>query len=99
VQEVISRESSLRDVFVERFATRALGLVGPMLAGDVQAGHLRRDLDPRLTLMSVVGMCLFPYIAEPLLGRVLDYRIGEEFADAFIPHTLDLLRQGLMSES
>lgn len=99
VQEVISRDSPLRDVFVARFAARAVGLVRPMLAEEVRAGRLRRDLDPKLTLMSVVGMCVFPYIAEPLLGRLLDYRIDEAFAESFIPHTLALLRRGLVNGS
>lgn len=95
VQEVISRDTPLRELFVERFAHRALALVGPMLREEIEAGRLRRDLDPRLTVMSVIGMCVFPYIAEPLLGRLLDYRIDEDFAAAFIPHTVALLERGL----
>lgn len=97
VQEVISKDTSLRDLFAERFASRALGLVGPLLEEEARAGRLRPDLDPRLTLMSVIGMSVFPYLAEPVLGRVLDYRIGNEFADRFIPHTLALLRHGVFT--
>ena len=95
VQEVISKDTPLRELFVQRFANQALALVGPMLQEEIRVGRLRRDLDPRLTVMSVIGMCVFPYIAEPLLGRLLDYRIDESFARAFIPHTAALLQQGL----
>ncbi len=95
VQEVISRDTPLRDLFVERFATQALGLLSPLIAEEGRAGRLRPDLDPRMTVMSVVGMCVFPYIAEPLLGRLLGYRIDEAFAAAFIPHTVALLQRGL----
>ena len=95
VQEVISKDTPLRDLFVERFADRALTLVAPRLREEIRAGRLRRDLDPRLTVMSVIGMCVFPYIAEPLLGRLLDYRIDAAFADAFVPHTVALLAEGL----
>lgn len=95
VQEVISRDTPLRELFVERFANEALKLVAPMLREEVRAGRLRRDLDTRLTVMSVLGMCVFPYIAEPLLGRLLDYRIDEAFAESFIPHTIALLEHGL----
>ena len=98
VQEVISKNTPLRDLFVERFAHRALELVAPMLRREIEAGRLRRDLDVRLTVMSVIGMCVFPYIAEPLLGRLLDYRIDEDFAAAFIPHTSSLLQRALGSE-
>lgn len=95
VQEVISRDSPLRVVFVERFADKALELVGPMLRDEMRSGRLRPDLDPRLTVMSVIGMCVFPYLAEPLLGGLLDYRIDERFAAEFVPHTVALLEQGL----
>jgi AcrR family transcriptional regulator len=95
VQEVISKDTPLRELFVARFANRALELVAPMLRDEMRAGRLRRDLDIRLTVMSVIGMCIFPYIAEPLLGRLLDYRIDESFARAFIPHTVSLLAHGL----
>jgi AcrR family transcriptional regulator len=95
VQEVISKDTPLRDLFVERFANEALRLVAPMLREEVRMGRLRRDLDTRLTVMSVIGMCVFPYIAEPLLGRLLDYRIDPAFAEAFIPHTVALLERGL----
>ncbi len=99
VQEVISRDSSLRELFLNRFANRALALAGPMLAAEVRAGRLRADLDTRLTLMSVVGMCEFPYLAEPLLGPLLDYRIDDTFAAAFIPHTVTLLERGVGARS
>ncbi len=95
VQEVISRDTPLRDVFVERFAREALALLAPRVAGEVEAGRLRRDLDPRLTVISVIGMCVFPYIAEPLLGRLLGLELDDEFAAAFVPHTVGLLRHGL----
>lgn len=95
VQEVISRDTPLRELFVQRFASQAVALVAPKLAGEIRAGRLRRDLDPRLTVMSVIGMCVFPYIAEPLLGTLLDYRIDEDFVNAFVPHTLSLLAHGL----
>lgn len=95
VQEVVSRDSPLRALFVERFADPALELIAPMLRDEMRSGRLRADLDPRLTLMSVIGMCVFPYLAEPLLGRLLHYRIDESFAAAFAPHTVALLERGL----
>lgn len=99
VQEVISRDTPLRDLFVERFANEALALMAPRLGEEIQAGRLRADLDPRLTAVSVIGMCVFPFIAEPLLGRLLGYRIDEAFAAVFVPHTVALLQRGLGASS
>jgi TetR/AcrR family transcriptional regulator len=95
VQEVISRDTPLRQLFVDRFARQAVTLVAPRLQDEMRAGRLRGDLDVRLTVMSVIGMCVFPYIAEPLLGRLLDYRIDPDFLEAFVPHTVALLEDGL----
>lgn len=99
VQEVISRDTPLRKLFVERFAYEALKLAMPLLRQEQRAGRLRDDLDTRLSVLSVIGMCVFPYIAEPLLGQLLDYRIDDAFAQAFIPHTVELLERGLESGS
>ena len=95
VQEVIARDTPLRELFVERFARQALELLGPLLREEMDRGRLRADLDPRLTILSVIGMCVFPFIAEPLLGRLLNYRLDEAFAAAFVPHTVALLESGL----
>lgn len=95
VQEVISRDTPLRAWFVDRFARRAFDLVGPMLGAEVERGRLRRDLDTRYVVLSVLGMCLFPFIAEPVLGGLLDYRIDAAFTHDFVPHTVALLQHGL----
>ncbi len=99
VQEVLARDTPLREVFVDRFARRALDLVRPAMAEDMAAGRLRDDLDPRLVILSVIGMCVFPFLAEPLLGPLLGYRIDDEFAGDFVPHTLALLARGLGAPS
>lgn len=95
VQEVLAKDTSLRELFVERFASRALRLVRPMLDAEARAGRLRDDLDPQLALLSLLGMCVFPFLAEPVLGRVVGYCIDEDFAARFIPHTLTLLERAL----
>lgn len=99
VQEVLSKDTPLRQVFVDRFASRALALVRPAMAADLAAGRMRADLDPRLVILSVIGMCVFPFLAEPLLGPLVGYRIDDDFAGEFVPHTLALLARGLGAES
>lgn len=95
VQEVIARDSPLRQVFARRLAADVLPLVPPVLERAVATGELRGDLNARFALLSLVGMCVFPYIAEPVLGPLLGYRADAEFGRAFTEHTVDLAMGGL----
>lgn len=94
IREVISRDTPYRDVIVERFASKAATMMPARIMEEIQAGNLRSDLDPRLMMFSLVGMCLFPYIAAPLLKPVLDVEFDEAFADALARHTNELFLHG-----
>ncbi|MBD3649383.1 MAG: TetR/AcrR family transcriptional regulator [Pseudomonadales bacterium] len=94
VREVISRDTPYRDVIVERFASKAATMLPARLMEEIQAGNLRSDLDPRLMLFSLIGMCLFPYIAAPLLKPVFGIEFNEAFADTLAAHTNELFLSG-----
>lgn len=94
VREVISRDTPLRELVRKRFMARAIEIVPPGIAADIAGGRLRADLDPRQALLSILGMCLFPYIAEPLLGSMLGYRIDEAFGAAYAEHSVRLILEG-----
>ena len=95
VQEVIARDSPLRQVIGRRIVAEVLPLVTPALSRAIEGGALRADLDPRFTIMSLVGMCVFPYIAEPVLGPLLGYRTDTAFGEEFTEHTIALALRGL----
>ncbi|MGE0623329.1 MAG: TetR/AcrR family transcriptional regulator [Pseudomonadales bacterium] len=94
IREVISKETPLRTLFMEEFARRAIELVPPRLAEEIRRGSLRADLDPRFAILSLVGMCLFPVIAQPVLGPLLGYELNEAFAAAYGAHVLTLFLEG-----
>lgn len=95
VREVISKDGPLRKLFVERFATQAVALVPPEFAREIESGRLRGDLDARFALLSLLGMCLFPYIAEPVLGPLLGYELSDEFAGDYSRHAIRLFLEGV----
>ena len=43
-------------------------LVPARVAEEVQDGVFRADLKPSFAILSLIGMCLFPAIAQPVLG-------------------------------
>lgn len=94
VREVLSRDTPYREVIVERFASKAAAIMPARLMEEIQAGRLRDDLDPRFILFSLVGMCLFPFIAAPLLRPVFGYDFDKDFADKLTEHTRKLFLEG-----
>ena len=83
IREVISRESPLRGIFVEEFASRAVAVVPARVLEEINQGQLRDDLDPRYLILSLVGMCLFPFIAHPVLGPLLHFDLNESFGASY----------------
>lgn len=94
IREVISKDSPLRVLFVEEFAAQAVALVPPRVAEEIRVGSLRQDLDARFAILSLIGMCLFPVIAHPVLGPLLGYDLDEEFGSAYGAHVLRLFLDG-----
>src|SRR5881398_702895 len=73
----------------------------PWIAGFVlrevltPGGPIRSDLDPRLLVLSVVSLAIFPFLAFPLTSRVFGVRNDEEFVTRFLRHTQALLSSGV----
>ena len=95
LREVLGREGPLRERFVGRFASRMAAAVRGLIEEEIAAGRLRGDLDPRLALLSLMGLCVFPYLSHPISGRVLGFELDDDFRDRLTEHTLRLLAQGL----
>ena len=38
---------------------------------EVQAGHIREDVNPFHLLLNMLSMCAFPFVAQPLLQRIV----------------------------
>ena len=61
---------------------------------EINQGQLRDDLDPRYLILSLVGMCLFPFIAHPVLGPLLDFDLDESFGQTYGAHVVELFARG-----
>ncbi len=94
VREVLAADTPVRERFVERFARRAAALVPALFEQEIASGRLRADLDPQLTVLSVLGMCVFPFVAVPVVGPVLGVEVDAGFADRLAEHTVRLFVEG-----
>jgi TetR/AcrR family transcriptional regulator len=94
VREVLSGTGGYRNQFVRDFP----GQIAPLAIAALQragaAGRLRPGLDPRLALISCIGMAVMPFIGAPVLEKVF----GSDFLrepERLITHTLDMVRHAL----
>ena len=93
VREILTEGGALRAVMLEQVAPAIPGALAARLAAAQARGELAADLDPRLTVVSLIGLTLFPLAAESLWRQFLD---ADDIDDARLQsHTLALLRHGL----
>ena len=94
VREVLAPDGPMRAMFLREFPERLTPVVERLVEGEMAAGKLRADLDPRLLVLSIVSLAIFPFLALPLTTRVFGVRNDEEFVGRFLHHTAELLARG-----
>lgn len=81
--------------FVGRFASRARQLLGSALATERREGRLREGLDMEMALVSVMSLCVFPFLARPMLERVLGRPVDEAFVERWSAYAGELFSRGV----
>lgn len=93
VREVLCEGGALRDVLYDQIGPR-LPLVMVKRFAEAQArGELNDDLDPRLLIVSLAGLTLFPVAGAPIWRRL--FAAEDLDFEALRRHTLALLDRGL----
>ena len=95
IRDVLSEGGAMRNTFIRDFASRAAGAMRGILERDRAAGRLREDLDPRMTLISLMGMTVFPFIARPIVSKVLELDYDEAMIEQLATHTATLFYNGV----
>jgi TetR/AcrR family transcriptional regulator len=93
VREVLCEGGALREVLFHRALPNVPRLLAQRFAAAQAEGRINPELDPRLLVVSLVGLTLFPAAGAPIWRAVFD---AEDIdAGAMLKHTLALLRGGL----
>jgi TetR/AcrR family transcriptional regulator len=95
VREVLAPDGPMRAMFLQEFPERLSPVVERLVEEEIAAGTLRADLDPRLLVLSMVSLAIFPFLTLPLTTRVYGVRNDEEFVGRFLHHTAQLLARGV----
>lgn len=94
LREVFAPEGAYREDFIREFAGRIGPRVVELIRRGIESGRLRGDLDPQLALVSFLSLALFPFLARPVLGRVLGRRFEGDGLEALIRHNTRLFAAG-----
>lgn len=95
VREVLCEGGGLRELLMSRVAPLIPQLLAERFAAAQGRGALNPDLDPRLLVVSLIGLTLFPYAAAPIWRGL--FAAPELDDEALARHTLALLERGLES--
>jgi TetR/AcrR family transcriptional regulator len=93
VREVLNDQGVLRDVVPKVVAPQVTHLLAQKLGDAQKRGAISADLDPRLLVVSLVGLTMFPLAAEHLWRRI--FPAGDVDRAVLLRHTLALLDHGL----
>lgn len=93
VREVLSEGGALRSVVFDRLAAQLPLQLAQQFAAAQARGQLNPDLDPRLLVVSLIGLTLFPVAGAPIWRRMFD--ADDLNAADLRDHTVALLDRGL----
>ena len=95
VREAFAQEGPMRTELVERFAWRIAPALAAVLHRERAQGRLRPDLDLTSAAVSLLGLCVFPFLSLPITGPLLGFRPDGDDLQRFIRHTAQLFREGV----
>lgn len=93
LREVVNEKGVLQDVIHKIVAPQVTQLLARTLVDAQKRGAISADLDPRLLVVSLVGLTMFPLAAEHIWRRV--FPAGDIDREVLRRHTLALLDHGL----
>jgi AcrR family transcriptional regulator len=99
VNEVLAEKGRFRATFIRDVAGRQAPLVMELLQRARAGGSLRKDLDVRFAALSLMSLCIFPFVARAVAGPVLGLKYDEEEMERLIAHTARLFAAGTTAAS
>jgi len=95
MEQVLFGEDEMIDTFVAGYARPNLETVSELLEAGAEAGEVR-PVEPLFLIPSLLGGCLFFFLASPLIMRLFELdAITPELAEELADNTVDVLLHGI----
>lgn len=95
LNEVLVEKGRFRATFIREIASRQLPLVVELLERGRAAGSFRPDLDCRLAALSLLSLCMFPFLTRPVWAPVLGLKYEGAELERLIEHTAKVFLNGI----
>jgi len=95
VREVLFSEGEIREAVLRKFGSIFAPQLLANISNEQAAGNYRKDLDPRLTLLSLMGMTVFPFLSGPALKTIMNIEMDEDLAEELARHNAKLFLEGV----
>jgi TetR/AcrR family transcriptional regulator len=99
LNEVLVEKGRFRATFIREIASRQLPLVVELLERGRAAGNFRPDLDCRFAALSLLSLCMFPFLTRPVSATVLGLKYEGEELERLIEHTARIFLNGIVNEA
>lgn len=99
LNEVLVEKGQFRATFIKEIAGRQLPLVIELLERGRAAGTFRQDMNPKLAALSLLSLCMFPFLTKPVSSAALGLKYEGEELDQLIEHTARLFLRGITNNS
>lgn len=93
LREVLQEGGQLRQRLIERVAPAVALRVSTLVQQAQREGRLNPDIDPRLLMVSLIGLTVFPFAAQPIWRAI--FPAEDITADIMRRHVLALVLRGL----
>jgi len=93
-REIQEGGEAFRRHYVGRFASRVKQMLGGVMARERQAGRVRADVDPEMAMIAVMSLCVFPFLARPMLEQVMQATVDEDFLGRWESFAVGLIQRG-----
>lgn len=94
VREVLCEGGALRELLLARIGPQLPELLAGRFTAAQQRGEISPSLDPRLLVVSMIGLTLFPAASAPIWRQIFQADIG---TDVIARHAVALLAHGMES--
>ncbi|MCH8264245.1 MAG: TetR/AcrR family transcriptional regulator [Proteobacteria bacterium] len=95
VREVLFSEGETREAIIDKFRSVFAPRLLQSIQAEISAGHFRQDLNPGLTLLSLMAMTIFPFLAKPMVEQILQLSLDETTVGVLAAHNTQLFLHGV----
>jgi TetR/AcrR family transcriptional regulator len=94
-REVLLPGGEMQEFFARQMAPRLGGALPALLEREMASGKLREDIDPSLSSLFIISICVFPFLARAIAEPVLGIDFTDEGIDKLSEQVSSLLKKGM----